>query len=117
MEWAELRDELMQDPANQEAWERRRPQYELASKMVALRAATGLTQQQLAERTGMKQSAIARLESGTVEPSDEVVASILSAAAQRDHEAQRRSFAYGNVALSNPNVTREMIDKAADENQ
>ncbi len=27
---------------------------------------------------------------------------------------QRRSFAYGNVAIGNPRVTREMIDEAAD---
>ena len=31
-----------------------------------------------------------------------------------EREAQRRSFAYGNTALSNPNITREMIDAAAD---
>lgn len=29
-------------------------------------------------------------------------------------EAQRRSFAYGNVNLANPNVTRQDIDDAAD---
>lgn len=32
-----------------------------------------------------------------------------------EEEEQRRSFAYGNVALHNPNVTREMVDKVADE--
>ena len=32
-----------------------------------------------------------------------------------DAEKQRRSFAYGNAAIDNPNVTREMIDKAAEE--
>jgi len=30
-------------------------------------------------------------------------------------EEQRRSFAYGNAAISNSLVTREMIDRAADE--
>ena len=30
-------------------------------------------------------------------------------------EAQRRSFAYGNAKIDNQNITREMIDKAADE--
>lgn len=30
-----------------------------------------------------------------------------------EKEAQRRSFAYGNAALHNPNVTREMIDEEA----
>ena len=32
-----------------------------------------------------------------------------------EREEQRRSFAYGNVKLSNPAVTREMVDQAADE--
>lgn len=26
--------------------------------------------------------------------------------------AQRRSFAYGNLAIENPNVTREMVERA-----
>jgi len=30
-------------------------------------------------------------------------------------EAQRRSFAFGNVSIHNPNVTRELIDQVADE--
>jgi len=30
-----------------------------------------------------------------------------------EREQQRRSFVYGNVHLSNPDVTREMVDKAA----
>jgi hypothetical protein len=34
-------------------------------------------------------------------------------AAHRD--AQRRSWVYGNVALSNPEVTREMVDRVIDE--
>jgi hypothetical protein len=32
-----------------------------------------------------------------------------------EREEQRRSFAHGNVALHNPAVTREVIDRAADE--
>ncbi len=32
-------------------------------------------------------------------------------------EEQRRSFAYGNAKISNPNVTREMVDRAAEEMQ
>ena len=31
-----------------------------------------------------------------------------------EKEAQRRSFAYGNTHLSNPNITREMVDRAAE---
>ena len=29
-------------------------------------------------------------------------------------EEQRRSFAFGNAAFENPNITRAMIDEAAD---
>ena len=29
-----------------------------------------------------------------------------------EHEAQVKSFAYGNVHLSNPDITREMIEQA-----
>lgn len=31
-----------------------------------------------------------------------------------EREEQQRDFAYGNVKLHNPNVTREMIDRAAE---
>lgn len=30
-------------------------------------------------------------------------------------EAQRRSFAYGNTRIENGDITREMIDRAAEE--
>jgi hypothetical protein len=30
-------------------------------------------------------------------------------------EAQRRSFAFGNVAMENPRVTRALVDARADE--
>jgi len=32
-----------------------------------------------------------------------------------EREAQRRSFVYGNVKLSNPAVTKERVDQVADE--
>ena len=32
----------------------------------------------------------------------------------KDKEAQRRSFAYGNVSLEHPEVTREMVNKVAE---
>ncbi len=31
-----------------------------------------------------------------------------------EHEEQRRSFAYGNAHISNPHVTRKMVDDAAE---
>jgi hypothetical protein len=32
-----------------------------------------------------------------------------------DKEQQRRSFAYDNTVIENPRITREMVDRAADE--
>ncbi len=51
---------------------------------------------------------------------DEKMRNLLKAAekiemSDEEKEAQRRSFAYGNANLSNPNITREMIDKEAEE--
>jgi hypothetical protein len=32
-----------------------------------------------------------------------------------ENEEQRRSFAYGNTKIENPRITRETVDKEADE--
>jgi hypothetical protein len=32
-------------------------------------------------------------------------------------EEQRRSFAYGNTAIENMRITRELVDQVADENK
>ncbi len=32
-----------------------------------------------------------------------------------DREAQRRSFAYGNTRIENPRITRETVDRQAEE--
>ena len=33
----------------------------------------------------------------------------------KEKEQQRRSFAYGNLVIENPRITREMVNRAADE--
>lgn len=38
-----------------------------------------------------------------------------AAATESDREAQRRSFAYGNTKIENDRITRQLVDKAADE--
>lgn len=34
---------------------------------------------------------------------------------EREREAQRRSFAFGNANIDNPDVTRELVDQVAEE--
>lgn len=56
------------DPNFRAAREALRTQYEFRRALIAARLAAGLTQAQLAQRLGTTQSAIARLESGTITP-------------------------------------------------
>lgn len=58
----------LEDPAFREVWERHAVASAVSVWLVAYRAQHGLSQRALAERVGMKQPAIARLESGDVEP-------------------------------------------------
>ncbi len=62
--WDEFDKELLKDPEVAAEYERLRPYYEVASQLIGARIKLGLTQKQLAEKLGTKQSAIARLESG-----------------------------------------------------
>lgn len=43
----------------------------------------------------------------------EVAKTIMVDAAHR--EEQRRSFVFGNTAIENPSITRELVDRIADE--
>lgn len=46
---------------------------------------------------------------------DELLAAALAVPMTPEQaEAQRHSFVYGNVKLSNPDITREMVDEAAE---
>ena len=58
----EARAELMKNPEFRREWEATAPRYELAITLIKLRQAAGLTQEQLAERVGMKKQTITRIE-------------------------------------------------------
>jgi hypothetical protein len=69
-------------------------------------------------------AALHEFDGGHKRPCDQVVADVLRSMAkrilmtevevEREREEQRRSFAYGNVALENAAVTRAMVDEAAE---
>jgi transcriptional regulator with XRE-family HTH domain len=67
------------DPEFRSAREELRPQYEWQRSMIQARIAAGLTQQQLAEKLGKQQAAIARLESGAILPKIDTVYQIATA--------------------------------------
>lgn len=64
----EFFDEQMQDPEFVEEYEAIQPELNIIRAMIDARIANNLTQKQLAERTGINQADISKLENGTRNP-------------------------------------------------
>jgi DNA-binding XRE family transcriptional regulator len=64
-----LKENLENDPEFKEIWENNAQKRELVKTIIALRIKEHLTQEDLAEKMGTRQSAISRLESGKYNPS------------------------------------------------
>ena len=60
--------EMMQDPEFAREWERLQPEHEVRLAILRAESELGITQSELAERCGMKQSALSRLETGKTSP-------------------------------------------------
>lgn len=67
--WRDLEKELLSDPEVKKEYDRLAPYYAVISDLIAARIKRGMTQKDVAEKLGTKQSAIARLEAGNVNPS------------------------------------------------
>ena len=67
--WKDLEKELLADPEVRKEYDKLEPRYAIISQVIAARIKRGMTQQQIAQKMGTKQSAIARLESGNSNPS------------------------------------------------
>ena len=61
--------EQMEDPAFRAEWDALQPALAVAQAMIDAREQSGMTQQQLAERTGIAQGDISKLEKGSANPS------------------------------------------------
>lgn len=64
-----LKAELFKDPEIKKEYDALEGEYELIRQIITARAEKKMTQKQLAEKIGTKQSNIARLESGNYNPS------------------------------------------------
>jgi len=68
-DWKDLRKELLKNPEFKAEYEKMQPKFEAVSALIEARIKKGLTQEALAKKVKTKQSAIARLESGSANPS------------------------------------------------
>ena len=59
---ADLKTAFLSDPDNKAAYDALAPEFNLARKLIAARAAAGLSQAEVAKRMGTKQSEISRIE-------------------------------------------------------
>ena len=64
-----LRNEQMQDPGFRKAYLSDQQEMEVAYTLIRARSSAKLSQKELAERTGINQSDISKLENGTRNPS------------------------------------------------
>lgn len=79
-DWKDLRKELLSNPEVKKEYDRLAPRYAVISSIIEARVKRGMTQKDVADRIGTKQSAIARLEAGNTNPSIgflEKIASVL----------------------------------------
>jgi DNA-binding XRE family transcriptional regulator len=71
-------------------YEALRPQYEMIAQIIAARYEEGLSQEDLAERTGIARSNISRLESGNYNPSFEFMARVAKGLGREIHVELRK---------------------------
>lgn len=66
--WSDIKGDVLSDSAYREAWEAGEVRARFGDAMREARRAAGLTQVQLADRLGMQQADISRLELGRADP-------------------------------------------------
>ena len=76
MKFREHLKEMMEDEAFRKEYETLQPQYEVVKQIIRAREELHITQKDLAERTGIRQSNISRLERGNYNPSVEFLRKI-----------------------------------------
>ena len=78
--WDSIRNEVLASPAVKAEYDALSPEFNLARQVIALREASNLTQREFASLAGMKQSQLARIESGKQIPKLKTLAKLAAAA-------------------------------------
>ena len=69
-------EEQLKDPEFAEEWKRAKPEYEVMRLLVEARSEMGMSQSELARRTGIRQPNISRLEHGVCSPTLDTLSSL-----------------------------------------
>jgi DNA-binding XRE family transcriptional regulator len=77
-DWKNFKKQLLANPAVKDKYDKLEPEYQLARSLLKARIAKKLTQAELAKKAGVSQVIIARLESGTSNPTIETVTKVAS---------------------------------------
>lgn len=85
MKHEDVKKMLLQDEEAKVKYNALEPMYEITREIIKLRISKGLTQKDLANLIGTKQSAISRLENGSSNPSIEFLAKIAHALGKEIH--------------------------------
>lgn len=67
--WEKLKKELLSDPETKRLYDEMEAEFQVVSEVIRKRLEKKMSQKQLADKVGTKQSAISRLESGESNPS------------------------------------------------
>lgn len=76
-------DSQMNDPEFAAEYETMQPEYEAIRAVIAARLESRMTQKELAEKTGIRQSNISRIENGSSSPTVETLARIAAGLGKR----------------------------------
>jgi DNA-binding XRE family transcriptional regulator len=78
--WESIREELLADPTVKAEYDALEAEFNLAQHIIALRKVSGLSQRDFADRVGIKQPQLARIESGKQMPKLETLMKLASGA-------------------------------------
>lgn len=78
-------NEKLKDLEFRAEWERIQPEYEVMRSLIDARIKQNLTQKELAERSGIRQSNISRIENGTTSPTVATLQALAAGMGKRLH--------------------------------
>ena len=74
--WKKFKKELLKNPGVKQEYKKLEPEYKLAQELLSARINKNLTQTEVAKKAGISQVMVARLESGSSNPTLETISRV-----------------------------------------